>query len=111
MTFTLTPHLREQATAKGIGLNIIEQVLAAPAITYKSYKRTPQGKVPYTCRKCGAHQEKWTGKVGGTAICLVVNACCGDVITVWHDGQDTELRPDQRANGVTYIGRDGKVRR
>lgn len=109
--FILTPHLRQQAQAKGIGMEVIASVLEAPSITYKSYQRTPAGKVPYTCRKCGTHQEKWTGRLGNTAICLVVNPCCGDVITVWHDGQDTELRADQRAKGVTYVGRDGVIRR
>lgn len=112
MSITLTNHLIQQATVKGIALDIIREVLAHPTLTYGSFHKDASGnRVPYTCRRCGTPQEKWTGEARGTKVCVVVNPCCAEAVTVWLDQVDTAIRPDQRANGVTgYRGRDGRWR-
>lgn len=113
MSITLTSHLIKQADSKGIALDLIREVLANPTLTYGSFQKDASGnRVPYTCRKCGKQQEKWTGVARGTKLCVVVNPCCGEAVTVWFDQIETALRPDQKAKGVKgYVGRDGFYRR
>lgn len=105
------PHLNEQAARKNIGLNIVRSVLANPAITYKSFTKKNGVRTPDCCNKCGIQKEKWCGEAFGRKVCIVVAVCCRKAITVWEDQVETEVRPDQRAKGVTgYTGRDGRWR-
>jgi len=110
MNLTISPHAREQAARKDIALAVIWAVAQNPQTTYLSFQKLPDGtRQPYRCRRCGQQQEKWTGEAAGVKVCLVVNRCCGTVVTLYHDQLDTPLRADQRANGVTrYRGRDGQ---
>jgi hypothetical protein len=114
MVITKHPHLISQARDKGIDIAVIDEVLANPAITYKSFTkdRATGQRVPVLCRECGTQQDKWTGTASdGTKVCIAVNACCGLAVTVFLDQVETAIRPDQRAKGVTgYRGRDGQWR-
>jgi hypothetical protein len=109
---TLTPHVVKRAEEKGVALALLWEILANPQTAYPSFQRTPNGRQPYLCRKCGAQQQKVTGTTrSGVKLCLVVNPCCGDVVTFWFDQVETELRADQVAAGVTdYRGADGTWR-
>jgi hypothetical protein len=108
--FTITKHCAEQAEAYGIAMTAIHNVLASPALTYGSFTKVDGERVPRRCNKCGTQQQKWTGESQGHKVCLAVNVCCGVVVTIWKDQVDTDLRPDQRAKGVTYIDRQGRRR-
>jgi hypothetical protein len=112
MEFTLTPHLIKQAEAKGIALNLIWEALRNPENTYGSFRKDPAtgNREPYRCRQHGGEQQKWTATTSnGTKLCVVVNPCCGTVITVWLDQVETALRADQKDAGVTgYTSTDGR---
>lgn len=111
MSITISTHARQQAATKRLALSLIWEVAQRPENTYGSFRKDHNGnRVPYTCRRCGADQQKWTGTASnGTKLCLAVNACCGEVVTVWLDQVETDLRDDQKAAGVTgYAGRDDR---
>lgn len=100
---TITRHCEQQAQNKGILLATLAEVLASPALTYDSNK--------HACKRCGVPQQRWTGTANGQKVCIAVNPCCGVAVTVWLDQVETEIRPDQRAQGVRrYRGRDGEWR-
>lgn len=108
MSITLHPHLIEQATTKGIALDAIAEILAAPALTYGSFHKVNGQRVPYMCNRHNKPQEKWTGEARGLKLCVAVNPCCQTAITVWLDQVETALRPDQLRNGTTaYKGKNG----
>jgi hypothetical protein len=108
MPVALHPHLIKQANEKNIPLNAIHAVLARPGITYQSFSKRNGVRQPNLCR-CGKQQEKWTGEAFGHKIVVAVNVCCNLAITVFADQVETEVRPDQRAKGVTgYVGRNGQ---
>ena len=99
----IIPHCLEQAASKGIEARTLCAVLDAPAVTYDSNK--------HVCKRHGVPQQRWTGTANGQKVCIAVNACCNEAITVWMDQVETEIRPDQRAQGVRrYKGRDGRWR-
>lgn len=106
--FDLTGHIRRQAQAKGIAIAAVEAVLAAPEITYKSFRKDAQGnRYAPICEHHNVQQEKWTGN----GVCVVVYPCCRKAITVWADQVETPLRPDQIRAGVTsYHDRNGRRR-
>jgi hypothetical protein len=108
----LTNHIIKQASLKGISLAAIETVLKAPSVIYPSFRKDATGKrVAPMCDKHNVQQEKWTGEAFGEKVCVVVYPCCQKAITVWKDQVETEIRPDQRQQGVNgYKGRDGKWR-
>lgn len=108
----LTNHIIQQATLKGISLEAIETVLKAPSVVYPSFRKDAAGKrFAPLCTTHNVQQEKWTGTALGEKVCVVVFPCCKRAITVWKDQVETEIRPDQRKQGVKgYKGRDGKWR-
>jgi hypothetical protein len=111
VSITISTHARQQAAAKNIPLEAVWQVALNPENTYGSYRKDNDGnRLSYTCRRCGAEQKKWTGTASdGTKLCLAVNTCCGEVVTLWLDQIETALRDDQKAAGVTgYAGRDDR---
>jgi hypothetical protein len=111
----LSKHLQEKAAANGVALSLIWEIVNDPGLTYSSFTTEKvngkEVKVRRNCR-CGQQQEKWTGVASnGQAFCVAVNVCCGVATTYWPDQVETELRPDQKAAGVTrYRGADGKWR-
>lgn len=111
MTYTLSPHLVEQARAKKIALAAIHAILANPSITYGSFRTVNGKREPYRCRKCGSEQQKITGSHEGQALCIPACTKCRVAVTVWEDQVETGLRADQKAKGVTrYRGRNGEWR-
>jgi hypothetical protein len=112
MAITLHQHLTDQAARKGIPLTAVRTVLAAPAISYKSFTKDGNGKrVPRCCNRHGIQQDTVTGTAEGRKLAISVAACCNLAITVWMDQAETELREDQKAKGVTkYRGKDGNWR-
>lgn len=110
--FRITPHLRKKAEDNGVALSAIWEIILNPAITYDSFTNKNGRRTPYTCKKCGGQQQKWTGTTkDGQKFCVVVNPCCREAVTYWVDQTETELRDDQKAAGVKgYRGRDGKWR-
>lgn len=107
MSITISKHAREQAAAKNLALALVWEVALNPENTYGSYRKDNDGnRQPYICRRCRTEQQKWTGTASdGTKLCLAVNTCCGEVVTVWLDQVETALRDDQKAKGVTgYAG-------
>lgn len=107
----LTDHIRKQAAEKGIPVSAIHAILANPGLTYGSFERVDGQRRPRCCRVHGVQQQKWTGEAEGKKLCLVVNVCCQQAITVWLDQVETEIRPDQRAKGVMgYKNRKGEWR-
>ena len=85
----LTTHIKEQAASKGISLEAVREVLAAPHYTYASAQ--------HTCRIHGVAQQKWVGEAhDGTKLCIAVAPCCQRAITVFLDQVRTPLRADQR---------------
>jgi hypothetical protein len=102
-TITISQHARQQAAAKNIALALVWEVALNPENTYGSYRKDNDGnRLSYTCRRCGADQKKWTGTASdGTKLCLAVNTCCREVVTLWLDQIETALRDDQKAAGVT----------
>lgn len=110
--YRLTPHLREKAAREGVPLSLIWEIIHNPELSYDSFTGQGKQRRPRTCKKCGQQQKKWTGTTSdGQKFCVAINVCCGDAITYWPDQTETELRPDQKAAGVTgYRGRDGKWR-
>ena len=99
----ITRHCQEQAAAKGIELRTVCAVLDQPAVTYDSAK--------HSCRHHNLPQQRWTGMANGQRVCVAVNPCCNVAVTVWLDQVETEILPDQRAQGVRrYKGKDGKWR-
>lgn len=116
--FTLSRHLQEQAVRKGWTVAMVRDILENPGCTYDSFSRDNNGvKQPVICRKCKQQQKKWTGETKDSdgnvvKLCVTVFTCCGLATTVWADQQETELRPDQKAQGRKgYIGKDGLWRR
>jgi hypothetical protein len=113
MNLTISQHARAQAAKKKLALALVWEVAHNPQATYGSFRKDDHGnRVPYRCDRCNTDQQKWTGTASdGTKLCLAVNACCGEVVTIWLDQVETELRDDQRAKGVKgYKGRDGQYR-
>lgn len=110
--FTITYHARQQAEAKGIPIAGVLEVADRPKTTYPSTAKTDRGRETVVCRSCGKDQIKACGETAdGLEIVVVVNPCCGRIITVFLDKVETEVRADQRARGVTgYHGRDGRWR-
>jgi hypothetical protein len=107
----LTNHIRNQAAEKAIPISAIHEVLANPGLTYGSFERVDGKRQPRCCRIHGVQQEKWTGEVEGLKLCLVVNTCCQQAITVWLDQVETPIRPDQAAKGIVgYKNRKGEWR-
>lgn len=107
VTVTISQHARQQAATKKLAIALIWEVAQNPENTYPSFQKDSNGnRTPYICRRCGAEQQKWTGTASdGTRLCLVVNPCCREVVTVWLDQLETALREDQIAKGVTgYAG-------
>jgi hypothetical protein len=103
VSITISQHARQQAAAKNIALALVWEVALNPENNYGSYHKDNDGnRLNYTCRRCGTDQRKWTGTASdGTKLCLAVNTCCGEVVTVWLDQVETALRADQKAAGVT----------
>jgi len=108
----LTNHIVKAANLKGISLAAVQAVLRSPGLVYKSFSKDNNGK--RIARMCDIHnvqQEKWTGEFAGEKVCVVVYPCCQKAITCWKDQVETEIRPDQKAQGVKrYQGRDGQWR-
>lgn len=112
MTITRTNHLNQQALRKGISLAAIDAILREPGCCYPSFRKDDNGRrYAPVCDKHGVQQQKWTGEAFGQKLCIVVYPCCQKAITVWQDQVETEIRPDQKKNGITrYKGRDGRWR-
>lgn len=110
--YRLSPHLLQKAEREGVALSAIWDIIQNPQITYDSFTKKGNNRVPRNCNKCGIQQQKWTGTArDGRKFCVVINPCCGEAITYWLDQVETDLRADQKAAGVTgYRGRDGKWR-
>lgn len=101
MNVQLSTHLLEQADRKGISVEAIREVLAAPSTTYPSYERRNGQRVPRICKRHNVPQQKWTGRASdGTSLCIPVSPCCGVAITVFADQIETPLRADQIAKRV-----------
>lgn len=111
MQITAHPHLIQQAARKRIPMAVVQEVLRHPGLVYKAFVKKDGKRVPRLCQHHGVQQQTWTGEHNGVKIALAVYTCCQKAITVWQDQVETEVRPDQKKNGVTgYYGRDGKWR-
>lgn len=113
MTVKPHTHLANQAALKNIPMAAVMEILQNPGIKYGSTIKNERGqRVPRCCQKHGVQQQTWTGEAHGYKLALAVYTCCDLAITLWLDQQETALRPDQIAKGVTkYRGRNGEWRK
>lgn len=82
----ISQHCKDQATRKGISLELLENVLEFPSVTYESHRYSGQMKY------CGQ------------GICIAVRKGTGEALTVFTDREVTELRDDQRSDRVAVEG-------